>query len=71
MTGIDVVHVQYRGNAPALTDLLAGQVQLGFDTMPASIEYISWQAARSGRIDARTFAGAAGPPERERICSGL
>jgi tripartite-type tricarboxylate transporter receptor subunit TctC len=40
MTGIDIVHVQYRGNAPALTDLLAGQVQLGFDALPASIEYI-------------------------------
>ena len=47
MTGIDVVHVQYRGNAPALTDLLAGQVQLGFDTMPASIEYI-----RAGKLRA-------------------
>src|SRR5256886_10830675 len=47
MTGIDVVHVQYRGNAPALTDLLAGQVQLGFDTMPASIEYI-----RTGKLRA-------------------
>jgi tripartite-type tricarboxylate transporter receptor subunit TctC len=40
MTGTKMVHVPYRGNAPALTDLLAGQVQLGFDTMPASIEYI-------------------------------
>src|ERR1700738_649570 len=40
MTGVDMVHVQYRGNAPALIDLLAGQVQLGFDTLPASIEYI-------------------------------
>jgi tripartite-type tricarboxylate transporter receptor subunit TctC len=40
MTGTDMVHVPYRGNAPALADLLAGQVQLGFDTMPAAIEYI-------------------------------
>jgi tripartite-type tricarboxylate transporter receptor subunit TctC len=39
--------VQYRGNAPALTDLLAGQVQLGFDTMPSSIEYI-----RAGKLRA-------------------
>jgi tripartite-type tricarboxylate transporter receptor subunit TctC len=47
MTGTNMVHVPYRGNAPALTDLLAGQVQLGFDTMPASIEYI-----RAGRLRA-------------------
>jgi tripartite-type tricarboxylate transporter receptor subunit TctC len=47
MTGVDIVHVQYRGNGPALTDLLAGQVQLGFDTMPASIEYI-----RAGKLRA-------------------
>jgi tripartite-type tricarboxylate transporter receptor subunit TctC len=47
LTGVNMVHVPYRGNAPALTDLLAGQVQLGFDTMPASIEYI-----RAGRLRA-------------------
>jgi tripartite-type tricarboxylate transporter receptor subunit TctC len=47
MTGTDIVQVQYRGNGPALTDLLAGQMQLGFDTMPASIEYV-----RSGALDA-------------------
>jgi tripartite-type tricarboxylate transporter receptor subunit TctC len=47
MTGVDMVHVQYRGNPPALTDLLAGQVQLGFDTMPASIQYI-----RAGKLRA-------------------
>jgi tripartite-type tricarboxylate transporter receptor subunit TctC len=47
MTGVDMVHVQYRGNGPALIDLLAGQVQVGFDTMPASIEYI-----RAGRLRA-------------------
>jgi tripartite-type tricarboxylate transporter receptor subunit TctC len=47
MTGIDLWHVPYRGNGPALADLLAGQVQLGFDTLPASIEYI-----RAGRLRA-------------------
>jgi len=45
MTGIDMVHVPYRGSAPALTDLLAGQVQVMFDAMPSSIEYI-----RVGRV---------------------
>jgi tripartite-type tricarboxylate transporter receptor subunit TctC len=40
MTGVDMTHVPYRGNAPALTDLLGGQVQVMFDTMPNSIEYI-------------------------------
>jgi tripartite-type tricarboxylate transporter receptor subunit TctC len=40
MTGVEMVHVPYRGNAPALTDLLGGQVQVMFDTMPNSIEYI-------------------------------
>jgi len=47
MTGVDLVHIQYRGSGPALIDLLAGQVQVGFDTMPASIEYI-----RAGRLRA-------------------
>ena len=40
MTGVDMVHVPYRGSAPALTDLLGGQVQVMFDALPASIEYI-------------------------------
>jgi tripartite-type tricarboxylate transporter receptor subunit TctC len=47
MAGVDMVHIQYRGNGPALIDLLAGQVQVGFDTMPASIEYI-----RAGKLRA-------------------
>jgi tripartite-type tricarboxylate transporter receptor subunit TctC len=40
MAGIDMVHVPYRGAAPALTDLLGGQVQVMFSSMPASIQYI-------------------------------
>jgi tripartite-type tricarboxylate transporter receptor subunit TctC len=40
MAGVDFAHVPYRGNAPALTDLLGGQVQLLFASLPSSIEYI-------------------------------
>jgi tripartite-type tricarboxylate transporter receptor subunit TctC len=40
MTGVDLVHVPYRGSAPALTDLLGGQVQVMFDLLPSSIEHI-------------------------------
>ena len=47
MTGVDMVHVPYRGAAPALTDLLGGQVQVMFGTMPASIEHI-----RAGKLRA-------------------
>ena len=47
MTGVDMVHVPYRGAAPALTDLLGGQVQVMFDDMPSSIEHI-----RAGKLRA-------------------
>ena len=47
MTGIEMVHVAYRGLAPALTDLLAGQVQVIFDSVPNSIAHI-----RAGRLRA-------------------
>ena len=45
--GIDLVHVPYRGEPPALIDLLAGQVQALFISLPASIEHI-----RAGRLRA-------------------
>jgi tripartite-type tricarboxylate transporter receptor subunit TctC len=40
MSGVDMLHVPYRGSAPALTDLMGGQVQVLFDNMPSSIEYL-------------------------------
>jgi tripartite-type tricarboxylate transporter receptor subunit TctC len=40
MTGIELVHVPYRGAAPALADLLGGQVQVLFDNLPSSIGHI-------------------------------
>jgi tripartite-type tricarboxylate transporter receptor subunit TctC len=47
MAGVNLVHVPYRGSPPALTDLLAGQVQVMFDVMSSSLPYI-----RSGRLHA-------------------
>ena len=47
LTGVNIVHIPYRGLAPALTDLIGGQVQVMFGTMPPSIEYI-----RSGKLRA-------------------
>jgi tripartite-type tricarboxylate transporter receptor subunit TctC len=40
MTGINLLHVPYRGSAPMLIDLVGGQVQMSFDNLPASIEHI-------------------------------
>ena len=40
MAGVDMVHVPYRGSPPALTDLLAGQVQVMFSPLSSSIQYV-------------------------------
>jgi tripartite-type tricarboxylate transporter receptor subunit TctC len=47
MSGVNMLHVPYRGSAPAITDMLGGQVQVMFDSMPSSIEYI-----RAGKLRA-------------------
>jgi tripartite-type tricarboxylate transporter receptor subunit TctC len=47
MAGVSMVHVPYRGGAPAMTDLLGGQVQVMFDNLPTSIENI-----RAGKLRA-------------------
>jgi tripartite-type tricarboxylate transporter receptor subunit TctC len=53
MAGVNLVHVPYRGAAPALTDLLGGQVQVMFGTMPSSIDHI-----RDGKLRALAVTGA-------------
>ena len=47
MTGMEMLHVPYRGTGPMLTDLIGGQVQVAFDPLPASIEHI-----RAGKLRA-------------------
>ena len=45
MAGVNLVHVPYRGNGPALTDMLGGQVEVQFPSVASSIEYI-----RTGKL---------------------
>ena len=48
-TGIDIVHVPYKGGGPAVTDTLGGQVQLLFVSMPAALQYV-----KAGQAAARS-----------------
>lgn len=66
--GIDVLHVPYKGSAPAITDLIGGQVQFMFDNMPSA-----WPHAQSGKLRAlavttsdRSRARRTCPPCRNR-----
>ena len=54
MTGIDVVHVPYKGTVPALTGLVAGEVHVMFDSLPSALPHI-----QSGRLRALAVTGAA------------
>jgi tripartite-type tricarboxylate transporter receptor subunit TctC len=54
MAGVDMVHVPYRGNAPALTDLMGGQVQVLFDSLSTSLEHV-----KAGRLRALAVTSAA------------
>src|ERR1700675_1472618 len=58
MTGIKLTHVAYRGSAPAMTDLLGGQIPVMFDNLPGSIQQI-----KAGRIR------ALGVTTKERVAS--
>jgi tripartite-type tricarboxylate transporter receptor subunit TctC len=57
MSGVHLVHVPYRGAGPALVDLLGGQVQVMFASMPSSIEYV-----RAGRLRALAVTTATRSP---------
>jgi tripartite-type tricarboxylate transporter receptor subunit TctC len=47
LAAIDIVHVPYKGNAPAMTDLIGGQIQLMFDFLPSAMPFI-----KSGKVKA-------------------
>jgi tripartite-type tricarboxylate transporter receptor subunit TctC len=54
MTGVSMTHVPYKGSAPALTDLMGGQVQLMFDNLPSSLPFI-----KAGKLRALAVTSAA------------
>jgi tripartite-type tricarboxylate transporter receptor subunit TctC len=54
MTGVDILHVPYRGGAPAMTDLLGGRVHVFFGPMPTMIGYISAGRLRALAVTATT-----------------
>jgi tripartite-type tricarboxylate transporter receptor subunit TctC len=61
MAGVDLVHVPYRGQAPALTDLMGGQVQVFFATSPGTADYITTGKLRA--LGVTTAARMADFPE--------
>jgi tripartite-type tricarboxylate transporter receptor subunit TctC len=62
MTGVDMVHVPYRGNAPAVIDLIAGQVQVLFADTPSSLAHV-----RAGKLRALAVTTV----ERSKILPGV
>jgi tripartite-type tricarboxylate transporter receptor subunit TctC len=58
MAGVNMIHVPYRGAAPALVDLMGGQVQVLFDNLPSSIEHIKAGKLRALGVTAATRSPA-------------
>ncbi len=69
VTGTEMLHVPYRGLGPALTDLIGGQVQLIFATMPAAIEYI--KADRLRALAVTTSARSEALPDVPMVADSL
>jgi tripartite-type tricarboxylate transporter receptor subunit TctC len=58
MAGVNMIHVPYRGGAPALTDLLGGQVQVMFATLTSAIEYVRSERLRALAVTTATRSEA-------------
>jgi tripartite-type tricarboxylate transporter receptor subunit TctC len=58
MAGVQLTHVPYRGGAPALTDLMGGQVQVMFDVLPGSLAHIRAGEVRALAVTTRARADA-------------
>jgi tripartite-type tricarboxylate transporter receptor subunit TctC len=70
MTGVEMTHVPYKGSAPALTDLIGGQVQLMFDNLPSSLPFI--KAGKLRALAVTSGARAAALPDLPTLAeSGL
>jgi tripartite-type tricarboxylate transporter receptor subunit TctC len=54
LTGTQIVHVPYKGSGPALVDLIGGQVQLSFDTLPSVIAHLQAQRLRALAVTTAT-----------------
>ena len=72
MTGVNMVHVPYRGSAPMVADLLSGHVQVAFDTMTASLPHIRSGALRALAVAGKTrFAGLPDVPTVSDVVPGF
>ena len=71
MTGVNMLHVPYRGDSQAIIDLIAGQVQVYFGTLPASIEYIRADKLRALAVTTATRSAALPDIPRGRFRAGL
>ena len=60
-------HVPYRGGGPALADLVGGQVQVMFGSMPSMIGYVRAGTCAAGGDDAHALGRAAGHADRRRV----
>jgi len=70
MTGVQMTHVPYKGSAPALTDLIGGQVQLMFDNLPSSLQFI--KAGKLRALAVTSLARSSTLPELPTLAeSGL
>jgi tripartite-type tricarboxylate transporter receptor subunit TctC len=54
LTGVNMVHIPYRGGAPALTDLIAGQVHVMFDNIPTCAEHVKSSKLRGLAVTSTT-----------------